>query len=291
MSWSLQVSTGLTDLEFNRWRKLLEKRAGIAVGHQLRSMLQVQINQRMQTIGYKDYSDYYDFVSSGLGGRLEQALLIEKLVVGETSFFRHRASYDFVSMAFARFLEQKAIQGESANSCFDVWSIGCASGEEPYSLAMDLEDQLAKKNLYGSGFYSVVATDISHKAVALARNGVYAASRLGVVPDAQKQHYFEKLNDGRYKVKAALAKNICFSQANIVDIDNMPMVKMDLVFTQNMLVYFRKPQRLRILDYIAERLKPGGFLVLGLGEVTKWHNPRMQAVDIGAVQVYQRNVE
>lgn len=291
MSWSLQVSTGLTDLEFNRWRKLLEKRAGIAVGQQLRSLLQVQINQRMQAIGYKDYSDYYDFVSSGLGGRLEQALLIEKLVVSETSFFRHRASYDFVRMAFARFLEQREAQDKSVADCFDVWSIGCASGEEPYSLAMDLEDQLAGKSLYGSGFYSVVATDISHKAIAQARNGVYTASRMAAVPDAQKQHYFENLNDGRYKIKAALAKNICFSQANIVDIDNMPMVKMDLVFTQNMLVYFRKPQRLRILDYIAERLKPGGFLVLGLGEVTKWHNPRMQAVDIGAVQVYQRNVE
>lgn len=291
MSWSLQVSTGLTDLEFNRWRKLLEKRAGIAVGQQLRSMLQVQINQRMQTIGYKDYSAYYEFVSSGLGGRLEQALLIEKLVVSETSFFRHRASYDFVRMAFARYLEQRIAQDKADAGCFDVWSIGCASGEEPYSLAMDLEDQLAEKELYGSGFYSVVATDISHKAIAQARNGVYASSRLAVVPDAQRQHYFEKLNDGRYKVKAALAKNICFSQANIVDIDNMPMVKMDLVFTQNMLVYFRKPQRLRILDYIAERLKPGGLLVLGLGEVTKWHNPRMQAVDIGAVQVYQRNVE
>lgn len=291
MSWSLQVSSGLTDLEFNRWRKLLEKRAGIAVGEQLRSMLQVQISQRMQAIGYDDYAAYYEFVRSGLGGRLEQAMLIEKLVVSETSFFRHRPSYDFVNAAFAQYLEKRRASDKEIIDCFDVWSIGCASGEEPYSLAMDFEDQLAQSNLYGSGFYSVVATDISHKAVAQARKGEYAPSRFDTVPDAQKQHYFERLSDGRYKVKAALVKNICFSQANIVDIDSMPVVKMDLVFTQNMLVYFRKPQRLRILDYIAERLKPGGFLVLGLGEVTKWHNPRMHTVDVGAVQVYQRNVE
>lgn len=289
MSWSLQVSSGLSDLEFNRWRKLLEKRAGIAVGEQLRSMLQVQIHQRMQAIGYNDYSAYYEFVHSGLGGRLEQALLIEKLVVSETSFYRHRPSYDFVNSAFAQFLERR--QAKASKACFDVWSIGCASGEEPYSLAMGFEDQLAGRELYGSGYYSIVATDISHRAIAQARKGEYGRTRFDTVPDEQKQRYFEPIKDGRYRVKPALAKSICFSQANIVDIDTMPIVKMDLVFTQNMLVYFRKPQRLRILDYIAERLKPGGYLVLGLGEVTKWHNPRMQVVDVGAVQVYQRNKE
>lgn len=287
MSWSLKVSAGLSELEFNRWSKLLEREAGIALGEQLRSLLQVQINHRMEAVGCNSYADYFDYVRAGVGGRIEQALLIEQLVVSETSFFRHRPSYDFVSAVYRRFLSDAATSSNS--TCFDVWSLGCASGEEPYSLAMVFEDILAEKGVYGAAHYSIVATDISHKAIKTARAGVYSSTRMGAVPEQRQQHYFDRWGKDNLRVKPALARKICFSQANIVDIDTMPIVKMDLVFTQNMLVYFRKPQRLRILDYIVERLKPGAYLVLGLGEVTKWHNQHVQALDVEGAQVYQRS--
>ncbi|MCV6615720.1 MAG: protein-glutamate O-methyltransferase CheR [Cellvibrionaceae bacterium] len=289
MSWSLKVSPGLDQLQFNRWRKLLEQRTGIDLGEQLRSLLQVQINRRMSALGCASYDEYYDLIQAGVGGRLEQTLLIENLVVKETRFYRHRPSYDFVGAQFKEFLQRSQTTGE--RNCFDVWSLGCASGEEAYSLAICLEQQLAEfaPAVAAADNYSIVATDISHRAIQRARAGAYPLARLAPLDEQQRQRYFDPQGDGTMRVKPALARKICFSQANIIEINKQPSMAMDLVFTQNMLVYFRKPQRLRILDFIAQRLNIGGHLVLGLGEVTQWHNRQMQLLDVDGAQVYRRS--
>jgi len=304
MNWSLQATPGMSDQEFNRWRKLLEMYAGVAVGEQLRSMLQIQINERIKSVGCKTFNEYFEYLQSGFGGRIERCLLIEKLVVNETSFFRHLPSYDFSELAFSLFLDANAEQDNHDKNtpapCFDVWSLGCSTGEEPYSLAMMfeelLEEQTAKSRVASSGEatklgpkYSIVATDISYDAIKKARAGVFNNNKLGSLHDRQLDRYFEVHDAGHQKVKSELKERICFSQSNVVDIDTMPVVLMDLVFTQNMLVYFRKPQRLRVLDYITERIKPGGYLVLGLGEVTQWQNPQMQQLEVSGAQVYRRS--
>lgn len=301
MNWSLQATPGMSDQEFNRWRKLLEMYAGVAVGEQLRSMLQIQINERIKSVGCDNFNEYFEYLQSGFGGRIERCLLVEKLVVNETSFFRHLPSYDFSELAFSLFLDSSAeLDYNDKNRsapCFDVWSLGCSTGEEPYSLAMMFEGLLEEQTDIGAATsganispkYSIVATDISYDAIKKARAGIFNNNKLGSLHDKQLDRYFEAHDAGHQKVKGELKERICFSQSNVVDIDTMPVVLMDLVFTQNMLVYFRKPQRLRILDYITERLKPGGYLVLGLGEVTQWQNPQMQQLEVSGAQVYRRS--
>lgn len=301
MNWSLQATPGMSDQEFNRWRKLLEMYAGVAVGEQLRSMLQIQINERIKSVGCDNFNEYFEYLQSGFGGRIERCLLVEKLVVNETSFFRHLPSYDFSELAFSLFLDSSAeLDYNDKNRsapCFDVWSLGCSTGEEPYSLAMMFEGLLEEQTDIGAAAsgvnispkYSIVATDISYDAIKKARAGIFNNNKLGSLHDKQLDRYFEAHDAGHQKIKAELKERICFSQSNVVDIDTMPVVLMDLVFTQNMLVYFRKPQRLRILDYITERLKPGGYLVLGLGEVTQWQNPQMQQLEVSGAQVYRRS--
>lgn len=278
MSWSLTQSLALDEQEFSRWRKLLEAETGIAMSPHLRRFMQNQISKRIQQLRCEDYDEYFQLINRGIAGRMEWQYLVDKLVVSETSFFRHPASFAFVRQLFASQINQ-------ADS-FDIWSLGCASGEEPYSLAMMMEQELTYQ--HSAKRYSIVANDISRKEITAARLGVYSESQLQPLTEIQRANYFERVAKNRYQISEKLKQRVCFSQANVMEINSMPVVPMDLIFTQNMLVYFRKPQRLRILDYAVGRLKPGGYLLLGLGEVLNWQHPEMVLQDIQGVQVYRR---
>lgn len=278
MSWSLKQSLDLDEQEFNRWRALLEAETGITMSSHMRRFMQMQINQRLQKFKCETYDQYYQFIKSGVLGRVEWQFLIDQLVINETSFFRDPASFGFVREIFAQEFENP--------DCFDVWSLGCSSGEEAYSLGIVLEQERKRKQIQKR--YSIVANDISHKMIADARVGIYSEAQLRPLTQIQKDSYFELVSRNRYKVSEELQRQVCFSQVNVMDIQSIPSIPMDLIFTQNMLVYFRKPQRLRILDYAAERLKPGGYLLVGLGEVLNWQHSEMTLQDTLGVQVYRR---
>src|SRR5690606_37138364 len=114
---------------------LLEERAGIYLSDHQRVFLQTQVSMRMRELGHDDYTQYYRRVLDGVSGLVEWSVLIDRLAVKETSFFRHKPSIDTV----VQYLQQR-VNNRTLTDSFDVWSVGCASGEEPYSLAMVIND-------------------------------------------------------------------------------------------------------------------------------------------------------
>lgn len=279
MIWSLQAVPELSDEHFALWSKLLEERAGVYLSDQQRTFLQTQVSMRMRELGYDDFGEYYRRVVDGVAGMVEWSLLIDRLVVNETSFFRHRASVDFVGRRVVEFLGQT--QGDSS---FDVWSVGCSSGEEPYSLAMVMNDAYHMAGLEPR--YAVTGTDISRAALSLARAGTYSARKVAMVDDRYRLRYFEPLGQNQYQVAAVLRDRMCFNQGNVLNINEMPSIKVNVIFCQNLLVYFRRWLREQILNAFVARLKPGGILVIGMGEVVDWAHPDMKRVTIDAVQAY-----
>lgn len=279
MVWSLQSVPVLSDAQFALWSKLLEERAGIYLSEQQKVFLQTQVSMRMRELGYSDYGDYYNRVVDGVAGLVEWALLVDRLVVNETSFFRHRPSIDFVGRQLASYL-QKA----DGNTSFDLWSVGCSSGEEPYSLAMVMNDAYQGAGLEPR--YAITGTDISRAALGVARAGVYNARKLRLVDEHFRQRYFAPLADNQFQISSLLRDRICFNQGNVLNINEMPIIKVDAIFCQNLLVYFRRWLREQILNAFVARLKPGGLLVIGMGEVVDWVHPDMKRVAVDAVQAY-----
>lgn len=279
MIWSLQAVPQLSDAQFARWSKLLEERAGIYLTDQQRTFLQTQVSMRMRELGFTDYGDYYRRVIDGVAGMVEWSLLIDRLVVKETSFFRHHASIDYVGKVLLQHL------GESANQHdFDVWSVGCATGEEPYSLAMVINDGYQMAGTEPR--FGITATDISRAALSLARTGVYGERKLERLPDNYKSRYFSPVATGQYQVSHELRDRICFNQGNVLNINEMPIIKVDVIYCQNLLVYFRRWLREQILNAFVERLKPGGILIIGLGEVVDWSHPNLKRVPVDTLQAY-----
>ncbi|BCD98016.1 CheR family methyltransferase [Marinagarivorans cellulosilyticus] len=279
MVWSLQSLPELNDIEFERWGKLLEERAGIYMGDQQRVFLQTQVAMRMRELDFDSYSKYLDFVLDGVSGMLEWTRLIDRLVVKETSFFRHKESIDMV----AQHLAKRLVDSHDSES-FELWSVGCSSGEEPYSLAMVLND--AYKWVNKDPLYGITATDISRAALSLARTGIYNERKLERLDQNYRQRYFTTLDDGKYQVISSLRDRICFNQGNVLNISEMPVVKVDAIYCQNLLIYFKRWLRENIMNAFVERLKPGGILVIGLGEVVDWSHPKMKRISTEEVQAY-----
>lgn len=279
MIWSLQMAPDLTEQQFKLWSSLLEKRAGISINGNQKSFLQTQVTMRMREIGQDDYTEYYEQVVDGVSGVLEWSILVDRLVVKETNFFRHKPSSNFV-----RKLLQDRIDSKTLGSDFDVWSVGCSTGEEPYSLAMLINEtfELAKLEPY----FGITATDISRVALSIAKTGTYPERKTSFVPEALRNRYFKKTEKNHYQMNQELRNKICFSQANILRIGDTPDIKFDVIFCQNVLVYFKKWLRHEVLDILTERLKPGGVLVIGMGEVVNWKAPLMTKLMHDQVQAY-----
>ena len=280
MVWSLQAVPPLSDSQFAQWSKLLEDRAGIYLSDQQRVFLQTQVAMRMRSLGYDDFSAYYDHVVDGLAGMLEWTRLIDHLVVNETSFFRHRPSTEFIG----QFVQERLLKGKTE---FDLWSVGCSSGEEPYSLGMVIND--AFEMAMREPRFSIVATDISRAALSLAKTAVYGARKLEILEPRHKQRYFQTVAPGQYQVSATLRDRTCFNQGNVLNINEMPEIKVDAIYCQNLLVYFRRWLREHILSAFVERLKSGGVLVIGVGEIVDWCHPQVTRLMANGVQAYKKN--
>lgn len=278
--WSLRELPELSEDEFQRWSQLLEDRTGIQIAPHQRAFLQTQIGGRMRELECDSYSHYLSQVVDGLQGMVEWSVLVDRLVVKETSFFRHRPSIEYV-----RRLVQSRINNQTLSGSFDVWSVGCATGEEPYALAMAINDcfELAALDPY----FGVTATDISLQSLQRARKGIYPPRKVEQVTREERARYF--IPSGQeLQVVEKIRDRVCFSHGNVLDIGRMPKVLMDVIFCQNLLIYFRRWRRRDVLNALVDRLKPGGVLIVGLGEITDWTNPNVRRVADDQIQAYMR---
>jgi len=278
--WALQSLADMSATEFRDWQVLLEERTGVVLNEQRRAFLQTNLSARMRELGVLDYATYYRQVTDGPRGAVEWSTLLDRLTVQETRFFRHRPSFDVLES----YLSERLRQGMTKP--WELWSVGCASGEEPYSLAISAAEVLRDSEF--PDHFEVTGTDISLNALSKARDGQYGARRLEQLDADLCQRYFLAQADGRFKVVSDLAARVCCARLNVLELAKAPMSGMDVIFCQNLLIYFRRWRRREILNRLAERLVPGGLLVVGVGEVAGWQHPDLIPVADERVLAFTR---
>jgi len=273
------VSADMDDQQFAEWTHLLESRVGLFIAPERRSFLASGIRSRMRVTGCREHSEYYRRLSSGSLQAQEWSLLIDCLTVHETCFFRHESSMRLVEeVVLPAALEQQ--QG------FHVWSVGCATGEEVYSLAMLVDACYSKQS--GDQYFGVTGTDISLPSLHHARAGTYLNRRFRDIREAFQQEYCQKLTDSRFRINADLRKRVCFSQLNLRDVKSAPFSDLNLIYCQNLLIYYDRERRLQIVNQLAKYLRPGGVLILGPGELLEWKYPDMEKVRYEDTLAYRR---
>lgn len=281
VDWSLRPLADMSSAEFRAWQVLLEERSGMVISEQRRTFLQTNLSSRMREVGVADYASYYRQVTAGARGAVEWSALMDRLTVQETRFFRHPPSFALLD-GYIR--ERQA--SRDASLPWSLWSVGCSSGEETYSLAICAAEALDAAG--GETRYGVTGTDISLNALSRSRDGIYGARRLEQVAPHWRERYFQRLPDDRFQVMPSLAARVCFARLNVLELAGAPMSDMDVIFCQNLLIYFRRWRRREILNRLAERLAPGGLLVIGVGEVAGWQHPELVPVADSQVLAFTR---
>jgi len=279
----------MDDAQFRQWAVLLERRTGLSISQTRRSFLVTNIGLRMREIGCSDYQAYFDLLSTGVRGHAEWSVLVDRLTVHETRFHRQPDSLDLMRESFLPELVARCEPPYSVGA----WSVGCSTGEEAYSLAMLIDDFLEQ---CPPGFrYGVTATDISLPALTVGRRGIYGGRQLRDLPERLRRKYFTKLDlserPGSYRVVESVRARVFFSQLNVLELGRAPRMSMDLIYCQNLLIYFNRQRRMEILHGLTQRLAPGGLLVLGNGEVAGWSHPQLQRVPSQHTLAFRNSID
>jgi type IV pilus assembly protein PilK len=269
--WSLKSLPDMSEQQFLLWQELLETRTGIFVTEQRKPYLQSSLMQRMRELGYESYQNFYEHIVNSPMGKIEWMKLVDRLTVQETRFFRDPAAFEYVT----QYIKNRHWKFDKKNP-LDIWSVGCSSGEEVYSLAMLSQEVLRQFNK--SKFCMVTGTDISVPVLNKARQGIYSQRRIDLLSEYYKKKYFSTLDNGQSEIVAGIKYSTCFAQVNILQLDEVAKSYRDIIYCQNVLIYFRRWRRQEILNHLVERLSPGGLLLIGMGEVVNWHHPDLEPV-------------
>lgn len=272
----------LSDRQYRLWAELLENKTGVRIAAHRDDFVRRQIVRRVNELGFDDVEDYFRQVSQpGIGTR-EWGVLLDRLLVKESQFFRHQASHDFFK---DRLLSH--LRSAQQSQRYSVCSIGCSTGEEVYSLAMTAFDsyQVADQ----TPAFSIVGIDVSTEAIQAARQGAYSNRHLESVPEALRNNYFKVATDSSMAVKAELKKRVGFFVSNMFD-QHCPAFAspLDVIFCQNVLIYLKNWRRRDLLNSFVEKLKPGGYLIVGPGELNDWQPEGLSRVAYPGIQAFEK---
>ena len=272
----------MSDRQFAQWVELIESRTGMTMPSERKSFLVTSVGLRMRELGFDDYDDYYRHLVSGIAGNLEWAALVDRLTVHETRFFRDPRAVEYL---VERVLPRVAGNDDHA---INLWSVGCSTGEEVYTLAMAVADGLEDQR--DPRHFGVTGTDISLHALAEGRRGEYPGRRLRDIPEDKRDRYCERLvGQERFRVIERLRRRVCFAQMNVLDVGVAAGLQMDVIYCQNLLIYFDRRRRDAIVGGLARHLRPGGVMILGAGEFVRASPEGLdRARDSGDVLAFRR---
>ncbi|MBG0791197.1 MAG: protein-glutamate O-methyltransferase [Desulfovibrionaceae bacterium] len=246
--------------EFRRFSELIHSEFGIKMPSSKKVLLQSRFQKRLRALGMGSYKEYCDYVFSPEGREKERSHLIDVVTTNTTHFFREPKHWDIMHSIV---LPELWSRGVGRGSGLRVWSAGCSSGEEPYTLGMVLYEWAAGRE----GFdFSILATDISQKILAEARRAVYAMEKVADVPMAYKKKYMLKSKDRRrVKMDRVLTSKVSFQRLNFMENFKLPQLQ-DIIFCRNVVIYFDRPTQEVLFRKFCGSLKPGGYLFIGHSE-------------------------
>lgn len=272
----------LKDREFNRFSAFIYDEVGIKMPPVKKTMLEARLQKRLKALFFRTFEEYADYVFSSDGQREELIHMIDVVTTNKTDFFREPAHFEYlVKTAIPSLIDDREA---GFRSPLKVWSAGCSTGEEPYTLAMVLSEFA----LAHPGFRSsILASDISTEVLSKSRNAIYAEDRVDPIPLHLKKKYLLKSRDpGKSLVRIVpqLRSMVQFRRLNFME-DFAMSEQLDIIFCRNVIIYFDKPTQERLLNRFWRQLGFGGFLFLGHSETLNGLDVPLTAV---ASTVYRK---
>ncbi len=255
-----QINHLPTDKEFYSFQQLILNKLGIFLPLQKKALLTNRLWKRLRECGLNSYEDYYKYIVDKKGEH-ELDLALELITTNETYFFREQKHFDY--------LEQSIFPSCKPGKTFRVWSAAASTGEEPYSIAMLLDDKCPVN-------WELECSDVNNTVIEQARKGVYPDARIRNIPQNYLHRFCRKgigPQEGYVRVKQELRDRVNFFTLNL-HYDFPDIGKFDLVFLRNVLIYFENDTKTKVLERISKVLNPNGILFVGHSESLHGVTPR-----------------
>jgi len=258
------AASSLHEQDFALFQTFIHREAGIYLSDAKQSLLVARLSRRLRELGLHSFRKYYDLVTSE-GGEAERARMFDCISTNETGFFREPHHFEFIAREVIPRWTGMGAEGKR-DRCVRAWSAGCATGEEPYTLAMVLLSKLPPS----AGWHiRILATDLSNRALARARQGLWPLAKASDIPERYLKAFMlrgVRSQEGKMKAGPEIRAVVEFAQLNL-NSDSYPLSeKFDLIFCRNVLIYFHTSRRARKTSQIIGHLAPDGYLFLGHAE-------------------------
>lgn len=257
----------ITDKEFLEFVKYMNDNYGIDLSKK-KILIEGRLSNLIEKKGMNSFGQYLDSVKRN--NKEEITMLVNKLTTNYTYFYREENHFKYLTETILPY-EEKTNKTKSLN----IWSAGCSSGEEPYTIAMILDDYF--KLGISQWKININATDISENVLSKAREGIYSAESIKKLPESFKKRYLTKINDDKYQVTPEIKKYITFKVFNLMD----PVIdknKYHFVFLRNVMIYFDSETKINIVNKLYDALRPDGYLMIGHAETIQRNKSKFQYI-------------
>jgi len=268
---------GLSEHELSEIRMLIEERTGICFDESRERFFSTRVKEHLRAKGLERGTDLLRAMRKS---NVEYEALLEGLLTQETSFFRYPSVYEAFEKRVLPELHVKKFWKNPRS--LRIWSAGCSTGEEPYSIAITIADSLTFSDSWN---VEILATDVGRHALKRAERGVYAGRSLcSVSPERLATHFTEV--HGGHQVKPRLRKLVTFAQMNLASA--VYVGRMDMIFCMNVLIYFSEERRRALVQRFYDTLEPGGYLFLGHSESISKMPIKFQAIVLNDCILYRK---
>jgi chemotaxis protein methyltransferase CheR len=249
----------LTAHEFELFRKLIYDRCGIKIDIAKISLITNRLRRRLRDTNCEDFKSYYKLITSKLGSA-ELVEFVDALTTNETSFFRTASHFEWFKNDFlTEIAREKSLGKREAN--LRIWSAACSSGEEAYSLAMCISEASL---VFRDWSIQILGSDISESSLKKAREGVYTERTMAELDQHRVRRYFTEVTEKEFKIKPAISQLVQFKTHNLMNpFSEKPF---DCIWLRNVLIYFDRSSKEKVIDNLVRSLNTGGYLVLGPSE-------------------------
>ncbi|ABK43146.1 MCP methyltransferase, CheR-type [Magnetococcus marinus MC-1] len=263
-SYHEPLGTPLTDQEFQQLAQLIQGQLGIQMPASKKTMLSARLQKRLRVLKIESMQAYVQWITDPVTAGQEYINFLDIVTTNKTDFFREPVHFDFLTHTLFPQLSQLGLgQGRAVK----IWSAGCSTGEEPYTIAMVAKEYEAQ--LRQPFKVDILATDISSRVLKQAKNGVYGMERISPISQALRKKYLlrhKDPNSDKVRMGPELRRMLRFGRLNFMDGEFGLKERMHVIFCRNVMIYFDRPTQQRLVNQFCQHLEPGGFLFIGHSE-------------------------
>lgn len=272
----------VSNSDFKSLSQLIYQKVGIKIPESKKTMLLGRLSKRLKVLNISSIKDYCAYLFSSEGQHLEHVHFLDVVTTNKTDFYREPNHFEFLSASLLPQWQDTLHE----NRAFNIWSAGCSTGEEPYTMAMVL-NEYAEATRLQSFDYRIVATDISTRVLDHAKKAIYHSDRIEPIPPPIRKKYLQRSKNNKntlVRIGKQLRNKVRFGRINFMNSKFALPSQMDAIFCRNVIIYFDKPTQEKLIQKFCQNLHPGGYLFLGHSESIHGYNAPLKQV---APTIYQ----